>query len=165
MPWRCWTASRRNTQHDFANDALDLRALLEENAAAAPAALALFGTAEFLAHQRKNTEAIAVLADLVTRYPRTPIVDDAVLRIATLSMRAGMFTEAVAACDRLLTELREQCRVPDRALFQKAAVLQFGLRQNAEAITAYERLLIDFPSSVFAGEARKRIRQLRGDVL
>jgi tetratricopeptide (TPR) repeat protein len=154
-----------NTQHDFANDALDLRALLEENSAAAPAALALFGRAEFLARQRKNTEAIAVLADLVTRYPRTPIVDDAVLRMATLYMRAGMYTEAVAACDRLLTELREQCRVPDRALFQKATVLQFGLRQNAEAITAYERLLMDFPSSVFAGESRKRIRQLRGDVL
>jgi tetratricopeptide (TPR) repeat protein len=154
-----------NTQHDFANDALDLRALLEENAATAPAALALFGRAEFLARQRKSTEAIAVLSDLVTRYPRTPIVDDAVLRMATLYTRAGMFTDAVAACDRLLTELREQCRVPDRALFQKAAVLQFGLRQNAEAITAYERLLIDFPSSVFAGESRKRIRQLRGDVL
>jgi tetratricopeptide (TPR) repeat protein len=85
--------------------------------------------------------------------------------MATLYMRAGMYTEAVAACDRLLTELREQCRVPDRALFQKATVLQFGLRQNAEAITAYERLLMDFPSSVFAGESRKRIRQLRGDVL
>ncbi len=154
-----------NTDHDFANDALDLRALLEENAQTAPAALALFGKAEFLAQQRKNTEAIAVLTDLVSRYPRTPIVDDAVLRTATLSMRAGMFAEAVTACDKLLTDLREQCRVPDRALFQKAAVQQFGLRVREDAIASYERLLVEFPTSVFAGEARKRIRQLRGDAL
>ena len=154
-----------NTEHDFANDALDLRALLEENAQAAPAALTLFGKAEFLAHQRKNTEAIAVLAELVSRYPRTPIVDDAVLRSATLSLRAGMAREAVAACDRLLTDLREQCRVPDRALFLKATVQQFGLHAREDAIASYERLLVEFPTSVFAGEARKRIRQLRGDAL
>jgi cellulose synthase operon protein C len=154
-----------NTDHDFANDALDLRALLEENIQAAPAALALFGKAEFLAQQRKNTEAIGVLNDLVTRYPRTPIVDDAVLRSATLSMRAGLYTDAIALCDKLLTDLREQCRVPDRAIFQKAVVLQFGLRKREEAVAAYERLLVEFPQSVFAGEARKRIRQLRGDAL
>ena len=154
-----------NTDHDFANDALDLRALLEENAQAAPAALTLFGKAEFLAQQRKNTEAIAVLRDAVTRYPRTPIVDDAMLRIATLSMRAGLYTDAVTACDKLLTDLADQCRFPDRAIFQKAIIQQFGLRAKDAAIATYERLLVDHPRSVFAGEARKRIRQLRGDAL
>lgn len=154
-----------NIRNDHANDALDLRALLEENMAQAPAALALFGRAEFLARQRKNSEAIGVLTDLVGRFPRVALVDDALLRAAALSARAGLYDSAIAAYDRLLTEFREQCRVPDRALFLRAAVLQFGKRQPAEAAAGYERLLIEHPSSVFAGEARKRIRQLRGDTL
>ncbi len=154
-----------NSQHDFANDALDLQVLLEENATAAPAALAIYGRAEFLARQRKNTEAIGLLLDLITRFPLAPIAEDALLRVGALYAEAGMFAEAVSAYDRLLTEMRENVRLPDRALFRKAELLQFGLHRSTEALVTYERLLVEFPTSVLANEARQRIRRLRGDTL
>lgn len=154
-----------NPRHDFANDALSLHVLLEENAALAPGALALSGKAEYLARQRKNSEAIALFQDLVTRFPHVPLVEDALQRVGSLYTDAGMFAEAVVTYDRLLTELREQCRMSDRTLFRKAEVLQFGLQQLPDAAAAYERLLVEFPNSVLATEARQRIRILRGEAL
>jgi len=44
-------------------------------------------------------------------------------------------------------------------------VQQYGLGQPAAAIAAYERLLSDYPLSVLANEARRRIRMLRGESL
>lgn len=154
-----------NPRRDFANDALSLHVLLEENALVAPAALAAYGRAEYLARQRKNSEAIGLFLDLVRQFPRAPLVDDALQRVGALYTHAGMFAEAVSTYDRLLTELREQCRMPDRALFSKAEVLHFGLRRLPEAVTTYERLLVEFPSSVLATEARHRIRLIRGETL
>jgi outer membrane protein assembly factor BamD (BamD/ComL family) len=45
------------------------------------------------------------------------------------------------------------------------AVFETGLRDKQKAIAAYEKLLERFPSSLYTNEARKRIRELRGDVL
>ena len=76
-----------------------------------------------------------------------------------------MFQEAVATYDRLLVEMREQSRMPDRALFRKAEVQQFGLQRLSDAAGTYERLLVEFPNSVLANAARQRIRFLRGETL
>ena len=108
-----------NLQHDYANDALSLQALLQENSSAAPGALAAYGKAEYRARQHKNTEAIQLFLDLAGTYPRAPLVEDALHRVGVLYTEAGMFQEAVAAYDRLLVELREQSRMPDRALVQE----------------------------------------------
>jgi tetratricopeptide (TPR) repeat protein len=154
-----------NIQNDFANDALELQVLLRENAGAPPEALTLYGRAEFLARQHKNTEAVQMLADIVRQYPGSPLVDDALLRIGGLDTRAGLYTDAVAAYNRLLDQFREQSKMLDRALFRMGEVYQFGLGNRALAIATYERLLADQPQSVLAGEARKRIRTLRGENL
>jgi outer membrane protein assembly factor BamD (BamD/ComL family) len=67
--------------------------------------------------------------------------------------------------DTLLTGHRDGATILDRAQFRTAEILQYGLNNSAGAITAYERLLADFPQSIFASEARRRIRVLRGDTL
>jgi tetratricopeptide (TPR) repeat protein len=154
-----------NLQHDYANDALSLQALLEENNRTDPGALGAYGKAEFRARQHKNSEAIQLFLDLAGRYPRAPLVEDALHRVGALQTEAGMFQEAVSTYDRLLTELREQSRMPDRALFRKAEVLQVGLLRPYDAAGAYERLLVEFPNSVLANAARQRIRFLRGETL
>jgi tetratricopeptide (TPR) repeat protein len=154
-----------NLRADYANDALQLQAFLQDNASSAPAALAQFGRAEFLTCQRKNTEAIALLQDLAMRGGQAGIVDDALLRIASLQQEAGLYREAVATYTVVLTQFRETSIVPDRAQFNIGEIYQFGLRDRDAALGAYERLLADHPRSVWTAIARKRIRSLRGDTL
>lgn len=153
-----------NLKADYANDALQLESLLLENASAG-AAVVQFGHAEFLARQRKNTEAIALLQDIVKRFPSSLLVDDALMRTAELQGEAGLAMEALATYEQLLTQFRETSIALDRAQFNVAETYQFSLRNKEKAIVGYEKLLADYPQSVFGALARKRIRLLRGDSL
>jgi outer membrane protein assembly factor BamD (BamD/ComL family) len=53
--------------------------------------------------------------------------------------------------------------VLDRTVIKIAEVYQFGTKDFPNAIASYQKLLEQYPHSIYAGEARKRIRELRGD--
>ena len=53
----------------------------------------------------------------------------------------------------------------DDALFGLADIHENQLGDPETAQGLYERLLNEFPGSLYVVEARKRFRQLRGDVL
>jgi tetratricopeptide (TPR) repeat protein len=154
-----------NLKADFANDALRLRGFLTENLRTSPEALRRFAQADFLAHQHRNTEATTILLGLVEAYPQAPLVDDALLMVATLQAKAGLWHDAASTYERLLTQFKESSIALDRAQFQLAEVYQYGLKEIPKAIEVYEKLLADHPSSVLIDTARRRIRQLRGDTL
>lgn len=149
----------------YTNDALGLLAFLQENVTTGEDALKEFARADFLARQNKNTEAIALFRSVIARFPEALLVDDGLLRIAALQTRAGLFADAIKSYERLLTEFREKSISADRALFNIGEIYQFGLQDRPRAITSYESLLADFPSSLMVTTARKRIRALRGDTL
>ena len=154
-----------NLKADYANDALRLLAFLEENTKTVPEALQQFARAEFLARQRRNTEAVALLQQIVQGYPGALLADDAFMRIGSLQEDAGLHQDALGTYARLLTEFKESSVALDRAQFNVAEIYEFGLRDKAAAIAAYEKLLADYPRSVLTALARKRIRLLRGDPL
>jgi tetratricopeptide (TPR) repeat protein len=154
-----------NLKADFANDALRLRGFLTENLRTSTEALGRFAQADFLAHQHRNTEATTILLALVEAFPQAPLVDDALLMVATLQAKAGLWRDAASTYERLLTQFKESSIALDRAQFQLAEVYQYGLRDLPKAIEMYEQLLADHPNSVLIDTARHRIRQLRGDTL
>jgi tetratricopeptide (TPR) repeat protein len=153
-----------NLKADYANDALQLQSLLLENASPG-VALAQFGRAEFLARQKKNTEAVALLQSIVKQFPTSLLVDDALMRAAELQEEAGLAADALATYGELMTQFKEASIALDRAQFNVAETYQFSLRDKEKAIAGYEKLLADYPQSVFGALARKRIRLLRGDPL
>jgi hypothetical protein len=46
---------------------------------------------------------------------------------------------------------------------QAADIYLYYLNQPAQASTLYEKIVLNYPDSVFAVEARKKFRELRGD--
>jgi len=150
-----------NLRADYANDALRLQAFLQENASTAPEALRRFASADFLARQGKNTEAVSVYQSVISAYPGAPLVDDALMNVGELDASAGLFRDAVAAYERVLTEFRSSSIDPDRAQFNLAEVEWFGLHDEVRAREAYERFLDDYPKSLLADRARSRLLELR----
>ena len=152
-----------NLKADYANDAIRLQAFLQENASASPEALRRYAAADFLARERKNTEAVSVFQAVITAYPDAPLVDDALMNMGNLDASAGLFADAAAAYERLITNFRSTSIDLDRAEFNLAEVYRFGLRDVAKARVAYERLLSEYPKSLLADRARGRLLELRGE--
>jgi tetratricopeptide (TPR) repeat protein len=154
-----------NLKADYANDALLLLAFLQENSTSTPEALAQFAKADFIARQRRNGEAIPLFLAVIKNYPTALLVDDALMKVGVLQTQAGHYAEALASYERLLKEFTQSSIALDRAQFNTAELLQFGLKDRTRAIAAYERLLAEYPGSLLVSLARKRIRDLRGDTM
>lgn len=154
-----------NLKADYANDALQLLSFLQENKTTSESALTAYARADFLAKQRRNTEAIPLFLNLVEKYPQALLADDALMKVAALQTQARLFTEAIKSYERLLTQFKESSIALDKAQFNIGEIYQFGVNDKNKAIVAYEKLLTDFPQTILATSARKRIRELRGDTL
>ena len=152
-----------NLKADFANDAIALQGFLAENAGSKEA-LADYAHGEFLARQRRYTEAVAVFQDLVVRFPRALLADDATLRAGELQTAAGFYHESAATYQALLDTFKERSPLLDRAQYMMAVVYDRGIHDAGKALVAYELLLTQYPNSMFVDEARRRIRSLRGEV-
>ena len=138
---------------------------LQENKTTGEAALLQFAYADFLARQRRNTEAIPLFLNVIEKYPQALLVDDALMKVASLQTQARLFDDAIKSYERLLTQFKESSIALDKAQFNIAGIYQFALNDKPKAIAAYEKVLTDFPQSLLADIARKRIRELRGDSL
>lgn len=154
-----------NLQADFTNDALLLQAFLSENMGGVEPALQLFARADFLARRRQLAEALLLYRQVVSLYPQALLVDDALMKVASIQSTLRMYEDAIGTYERLLTDFSQTSIALDKAQFNIGDVCQHGLRDMARATSAYEKLLAQWPRSPLADEARQRIRTLRGDSL
>jgi len=150
-------------QVDYANDALRLLTFLQENSKHSPEALREHARADFLGKQRKHDEALSALFKVVEKYPKAFLVDDALMLAGRIQIQEGEYRKAIETLERLLNEFKETSIALDQARFSIAEIYQFGLKDTVNATAAYQSLLADFPNSLLAEKARRRIRDLRGE--
>jgi tetratricopeptide (TPR) repeat protein len=91
-------------------------------------------------------------------------VDDAMMKIGELYVLLKRPYEAITAFHFIADSIQSSI-LKDRAQFKIAEICQTVLNNKAQAIEAYEKLLSQFPNSLYVEESRKRIRLLRGDNL
>ncbi len=153
-----------NLKADESNDALILQYFVTENKFQFQEALKQFSRAELLARRFKMSEAINEFSSIIDSYPAAPLADDALLKKADYSIQLKKFDDALTTYQKLLAEYKESIE-RDKAQFKIGELYQFHLHDKQKAIVAYEVILEKYPFSLFAEEARKRIRQLRGDAI
>jgi len=151
-----------NLKADESNDALLLQYFITENTLQYPQALKQFSHAELFARQNKLSEAVSEFASIIDLYPAAPLADDALLKVAEYSILLKKFPEALAAYQKLLGDYKESIE-KDKTQFKIGELYQYYFMDKQKAIAAYEVILEQYPFSLFSDEARKRIRQLRGD--
>ncbi|MGD0589236.1 MAG: tetratricopeptide repeat protein [Bacteroidota bacterium] len=151
-----------NLNADLTNDALQLQYFIQENKTSSLPALIEFAKADLQMRQRKYPESLSRFRYIVKQYPTTLLLDDAMMKIGELHLKLKQTNEAIAAF-RFIADSIELSILKDRAQFRIAEIFENILHNKAQAITAYEKLLERFPNSLYAEQARKRIRLLRGD--
>lgn len=149
---------------DIANDAIDLQIFIQENISQDEQSLKEFARAELLRRQRKLSESLTLLTTLLQSASSSTIKEHTAMRIGDINIQMHRYHEAIAAYEQLAKNFPTSILL-DRALMKTGYIYQSGLKEKEKAIAAYQQLLETYPQSLYVNEARKRIRELRGDTL
>lgn len=163
------------TSREIANDAMELSLRIKENTAmdSVGAALKVYAEVEKLLYQNKTDEALLKIGELkngkivnstdssliITNYT---ILDDVYWLESSIRIKRGEFTESITLLEKILNEYPNDV-LADDAYFTEGDIYQNQLHNKDKAMEIYREFLNKFPGSVYAAEARKRFRVLRGD--
>ncbi len=90
------------------------------------------------------------------------IKDDVYMLESKLRIKRGEFDKAIVLLEKIQTEFPEDI-LADDASFTEADIYEHYLKNKEKAMEIYRTFLDKYPGSVYAAEARKRFRTLRGD--
>lgn len=157
-------ALKENTSDDTANDAIEMRVLLVEGRGPDSLSTPLreYARAQMLVRQRTFAEAFESFREMQENHPGHPLADDAMFEQAELLVLLDRIPEAY----QLYAELplrHPKSHLADHSLFQAATLQEARLNNVDKAIELYNRIMLEYPGSILSGEARLRIRALRGD--
>lgn len=127
-------------------------------------ALKYFARADFFRFQNKDNEALAMLDSALFISPIGPLVDDILFQKAQLSIRQGNYLQAEGFLQKLL-QTHAHDILGDDATFLLAELYEYYLKDSSRAMEYYQKLMKEYPGSLFTIDARKRFRTLRGDNL
>ena len=153
---------RASTTKLIANDAMELSLLISDNMDddSTYTTLAPFADADLLLYQGRLDEAWAGFDAVGQMHLSHPIDDEVLMRKATIRTRQGRYAEADSLLERVARFYPDGITA-EPALMQRAELNERHLKRPSVALQCYERLLLDYPASLYADQARKRYNQLK----
>jgi tetratricopeptide (TPR) repeat protein len=154
----------------IANDAMELFLLINDNTdetdstGAADLPVRMYARADLYTFQNKNELALQTLDSVLQLYSGHQICDRTFYKEAEIKLKQGKYEEADTLFGTVVSKFTSSVMVDD-AIFKMAELNQFQYKNKDKAMNLYEKLLKDFPASIYAVDARKRFRQLRGDLI
>lgn len=148
----------------ISNDAIDMSVFIMDNLGLDTTAvpLQLYAQAELLVYQNKFTEAFASLDEIEKQFPDHILQDDIMYIKAQIHKRRKEYDQAASYFQAIIDNHPEEIRC-DNAMMELAEMYENILGKPEKAKNLYEKIFLDYSSSTFAIEARKRYRILRGD--
>ena len=154
------------TTKTIANDALDLSLVITDaiGVDTNDAPLSMFASAELLVLQHQYDRALARLDSINSLFSEHTLGDDIYYKKAVIFKRTNRYAEAAKMYENILefypTEL-----YGDDALFKEAELYERYLNDKEKAKQLYQDVLTKYPGSIYVVDARKRYRDLRGDIV
>ncbi len=104
----------------------------------------------------------SVWVDVKKEITLTAIQDDIYWLEANLRLKRGEFDQSIVLLEKILTEFGDDI-LADDAYFLEGEIYELHVKNKDKAMEIYREFLNKYPGSVYAAEARKRYRMLRGD--
>lgn len=155
---------KSSTTQLVANDALNLSLMLSDHLESKQdtLSLAMYAQAEFLQFRNLFPEALRKLDSITIVYPKNNLTDDILMAKSRISLKKRDFITAAKLLKQLTDHPQNDIWIDD-ALYILAGLYEDELHEPEQAKTLYQRLITDFPGSMFTAEARRHFRKLRGD--
>jgi tetratricopeptide (TPR) repeat protein len=153
------------TSREISNDAMALSLLIQDNTLMDTTELAMkkFAAVDLLLFQNKKIEALQGFDSLLNQFPNHRITDEVWYKMAQINQELGHPEVAIALLDNVLASYPTDI-LGDDALFLKGKIIDKQLGNKQLAMEAFQALLTTYPGSIYTAEARKRFRELRGDL-
>lgn len=154
------------TSQLIANDALNLSLLIKDNTLgdSTGAALKMYARADLLIFEEQPDKAVLVLDSIDKKYPQNYLVDDILMSKARILIQRKDYAGAVPLLQTIADDHKFDLWADD-AVFMLGDIYENNLQDKVKAQTFYQRIITDYPNSLWINEARKRFRILRGDKL
>ncbi|WP_293305189.1 tetratricopeptide repeat protein [Pedobacter sp. UBA5917] len=152
------------TSQLIANDALNLSLLISDNiqTPADSNALKMYADAEMLLFRNLPEKAVKKMDSIAVAYPQNSLADAIMMSKARIFIKQNDFQKAADILKKVTEEFKDGIWTDD-ALFTLGDLYEKKLNDIAQAKIYFQKLITDYPGSMFSAEARKRFRNLRGD--
>lgn len=157
---------KASTSQLIANDALNLSLLISDNLQSPTdsSALKMYADAEMLQFRNLSSQAMVKLDSIEIRFPNNSLQDDILMAKSKIWIKDNDISKAVEVL-KILTEKHGTSIWADDALFILGGLYENNLKDTEQAKAVYQKLINDYPGSMYTTEARKRFRKLRGDII
>ncbi len=152
------------TSQLISNNALRLWLLIQDNIGldSTEEAMALYANVELLIFKNKLTEAAIALDGIPNKFPQHTLADEIYFSKAVIAEKQGNLNDAIVYYTKVYKDYGFDI-LADNALLNLAKLYEFKLKDTEKAKQLYEKIILNYTGSLFANEARKRFRFLRGD--
>lgn len=166
-----WSQAQLNvlkgsTSKLISNNAIELSAFITENLGidSNMEALSAFAKMELMVAQHKYDSALAQLEYIEKQFPGHELGDNILMKRADILYELGEYQKAADTYTKIPEEYMFSI-LADNAIMKAGRIYELYLNNTEKAMSLYETILTGYTNSLFVVEARKRFRQLRGDVL
>ncbi len=153
---------RASTSKLIANDAMQLSLLISDNMEedSTYEALSYYAAADLMLYRGQLDSAWALYDDITIRNLSHSLFDEVLMQKARIRMKQGRYTEADSLLQRIVDHYASDI-LADDALIMLAELNEQQLGNTDRARECYEKLLLDYPASLYADRARKRYNALK----
>lgn len=154
------------TSREIANDAEQLSLLIVDNTGmdSTEAAMREYASIDLLLLQNKTDEALGSLNQMLKTYTDHTILDEVLWLRANTYLKQGKNAEALDDLKKIISTYPNDI-LGDDAQFTQGKIHEERLKDKQAAMDAYQKVLTQYPGSIYGAEARKRFRALRGDTV
>lgn len=124
--------------------------------------LQYYAKAEFLMFQNKDEEALTMLDSILMVDPMGKLADDVYYQKAKIAIKKKDYLGAEQLLQKVATTYSMDL-LGDDATYMLGQLYDIYLRNSTKAMEYYQKILTDYPDSLYTINARKRYRELRGD--
>jgi tetratricopeptide (TPR) repeat protein len=148
----------------IANDAINLSLLISDNLVADTAgnALKMYARADLQIFEERPEKAVTILDSISVKYPANSLDDDILMAKARILIQQKNYTDAIIPLKKIAEEHATNLWADD-AVFMLGDIYENHLANKEQAKIYYQKIITDYPGSLYINEARKRFRLLRGD--
>jgi tetratricopeptide (TPR) repeat protein len=152
------------TSQLIANDALNLLLLIADNTAtdSVGGALKIYARADLQIFAERPDKAIMTLDSIDKKFPKNSLSDDILMSKSRILIQQKNYADAVPLLKKIANEHPYDLWADD-AVFMLGDIYDNRLNDKASAKVWYQKIITNYPGSLWINEARKRFRLLRGD--